>query len=207
MSREKERFITGSTGLVASKVIKSFPHGEGIVIPGRDMLDITKKENILEYFEGHKPRLIINFAAYTNVDEAEKQRLDRDDLAWKVNAEGAMNLAMYAQNNDLYVIHISTDFVFPGTEAFHGPYLESTKTTTKVIDNLSWYGYTKLMGEWAVRNSGARHAIVRISYPFGNPNTNKDFALKTLSYIQKGYGLFDDQDFTPTYIPDLAKVI
>jgi dTDP-4-dehydrorhamnose reductase len=63
------------------------------------------------------------------------------------------------------------------------------------------------MGEIAVKESGCQFMIVRISYPFGNPNSEKDFANKTIKLIKSGYGLFTDQKFSPTYIPDLADAV
>jgi dTDP-4-dehydrorhamnose reductase len=63
------------------------------------------------------------------------------------------------------------------------------------------------LGEQEVLNVADSFTIIRISYPFGNPNSEKDFALKTLGYIEKGYPLFADQVFTPTYIPDLVAAV
>ncbi len=198
--------VIGSSGLVGSRFLELIPNKKEIIAPTETELSILQQDSVKDILEKYHPEVVINFAAHTNLDEAEKQKGDKTGLPWKLNVEGAKNVAKVCQKNRIFLIHISTDAVFPGTKNFPGPYSEDTVPPDNDKD-LSWYGYTKLQGEKAVIKACPSSAIVRIAYPFGNPSSERDFANKTLSYIDAGYTLFDDQIFTPTYIPDLAKAL
>ncbi len=199
--------IIGGNGLVGSKIVELInPQVNHLFVPTSQELDITNLKSIDNYLLKIHPQIVINFAAHTNLEEAEKQRGDRESLSWQINVIGAQNVAKAAKRRNIYLIHISTDAVFPGTDDFPGPYSENSIPPDN-LDNLCWYGYTKLKGEQAVQKTTNKFAIVRISYPFGNPLADKDFAKKTLKYIQSGYPLFSDQFFTPTYIPDLSLAL
>ena len=205
----KEILVTGSTGLVGSRFVRLHPRKEELLIPTHNALDITSKDAVQKYIERENPDVVINFAAYTNVDGAELkgEKDERNGQAWKINVEGAKNLAETAKRNGSFLIHISTDFVFPGTKDFPGPYDENDNPNQGDATKIGWYTKTKLLAERVLLLVGADLAIVRISYPFGNPKSEKDFVAKTRKLIENGYGLFSDQKFTPTYIPDLVKAI
>ena len=196
--------ISGFVGTAISKIL--IDKGQNINLPLKNQLDITNLKSIKQFIFKAKPEVLINFAAYTNINNAEKERGDKKSLAWKINAEGSKNLALLCKEFNIFLIHISTDSVFPGTKNDPGPYKENDIPPI-TLEPLSWYSYTKLIGEQTVVNSGAKYAIVRISYPFGNFDSPKDFLLKTIKYIRSGTSFFSDQTFTPTYIPDLAKAI
>lgn len=204
MAIENEIYVTGSKGLVASKVLEGLG-GKTLLVPEIDDLDITDRQRLRDYLDGHHVDTVVNFAAYTDVDSGEKERGDQNGLAWRVNVIGVSNLALESISRGIHLIHISTDFVFPGSETTPGPYPERYYPTP--CEELSWYGCTKLAGEQVIRDSGADSAIVRISYPFGNPDSERDFARKVLDLVIKGYPLFSDQVFTPTYIPDLSLAL
>jgi len=196
--------ISGFVGTAISKIL--IDKGQNINLPLKNQLDITNLKSIKQFILKAKPEVLINFAAYTNINNAEKERGDKKSLAWKINAEGSKNLALLCKEFNIFLIHISTDSVFPGTKNDPGPYKENDIPPI-TLEPLSWYSYTKLIGEQTVVNSGAKYAIVRISYPFGNFDSPKDFLVKTIKYIKSNISFFSDQTFTPTYIPDLAKAI
>ena len=105
-----------------------------------------------------------------------------------------------------FLIQISTDAVFPGSEEFPGPYRESDKPNRNE-KHINWYGYTKLMAEEVIRVARNNWAIIRISHPFGDPKSKRDLVSKTIAEISTGHPLFADQYFTPTYLDDLVEAI
>jgi dTDP-4-dehydrorhamnose reductase len=207
----KHFLVFGTPGLVGSRFVDLIASERQPITPESHEVDITDKIALINFFEKEKNDfdVVINFAAITNVDEAEKERGNEKGLAWQVNAEGARNVAEAAKKFDKFLIHISTDFVFPGTEDNPGPYPEDAKLEEKP-DKLSWYGWTKLMGEKKVGEVGGRHAIVRICYPFRSHYPQKtDFARNILQLFDEGklYPMFTDQVMTLTFIDEAASVL
>lgn len=207
---EKEVYLTGSAGLVASRVIEDLPKNWNLITPEYAELDITHKENLDIYFADQKLDAIINFAAVTDVDGAEKERGEENGACWRVNVDGAENLAQLAKEKQALMVQISTDFVFDGVS---GPYIEASKPLSDLGPclpagrSLSWYGWTKLMAERKLAEVGGDWAVVRIAFPIGNFGSPKDYLNKIKGGVEKGYGMFTDQTITPTYIPDLAKAL
>lgn len=198
--------VLGSTGLVASQVLDDWNHPDNILTPSSQKIDILHPEALENYFVENPAPVVINFVGYTNLTEAEKDRGNKTGICWKLNVIAIDQLAKICQENNKFLVHISTDNVFGGLENDPGPYAENHPLIDNP-DSLNWYGYTKLQGELAIQNSGVRSSIVRISHPFGNPKVDRDFAQKIITYINSGYTLFDDQHFTPTYLPDLSLAL
>ena len=163
----------------------------------RQDLDITDPEAVENFISANSIIKIINCAAYNNVDGAETDT----DNAIRVNVNGPMNLAAAAARHGIYLIHISTDFVFDGTRT--SPYHESDRPAP-----LSEYGRTKLAGEIAVKRSGCLSIIIRTAWLY-SPFGKKNFVRTILSlgeeedFIKAVY----DQKGTPTYARDLAEAI
>ncbi len=176
------------------------------LVPTHTELDITRRDSVIKYFLKLKPGYVINFAAYTNMDESEKERNRKDKKTWKTNYVGVKNIVRACRACNTFCIQISTDAVFPGTDEYPGPYCESD-APQKNGKGLNWYGYTKLKAEEEVKTLGKKFAIIRISHPFGNPHSERALAKKTLRDIQAGHRLFADQLFTPTFLDDLTHVI
>lgn len=200
--------MLGAYGLVGSFISKSFgtmAHYK-LFTPKKNEVNITDKESLYNFVIKYSPSIVINFAAYTNLSETERQRGNKNGTAWLINVDGLKNLLEVCENRKIFLIHISTDAVFPGTNNFPGPYPENA-IPPNTPKPLSWYGYTKLQEEIILTNSKTKHTLIRISYPFGNKFSRKDFASKVIEYIKNGLPLFSDQEFTPTYLPDLAKAI
>lgn len=196
-------YITGSTGFVASKTTESFPKNWNLITPEVGELDITNEQSLKNYFDGKNLDAIINFAAITDVDGAEKESGNKEGPCWKVNVEGLRNLAALAKSKNALMVQISTDMVFDGK---NGPYAESAQPAAKSED-VGWYAWTKLAGEKLLKDEADDFAIVRIIFPTGNFASPKDYLAKLKGGLEKGYSMFADQICSPTYIPDLAKAL
>ena len=203
----KKIFVIGGTGMVASKIIGLWKDKFEVVSSDEKILDITNENAVKDYFENNHYDVVVNFAAFTNVDAAEAQKGDESGLVWKLNVLGPKYLAEVCRQKSVFFVHISTDFVFPGNEAFPGPYSEETKIP-QTQDGIGWYGWSKNRGEKEVAGSGAKHAIIRYGYPFraDNYETKLDWARNLLKLYneQKLYPLFTDQIQSIVLIDDLA---
>lgn len=164
--------------------------------------------DVEEFVRNRTEPAVINFAGRTDVDLIERFRKssglpDESDGAWKVNALAPESMARGAFLSDKYFVHISTDFVFDGTA---GPYDESSPKSA-FSRLISWYGWSKSLGEGLVQAVNPRAAIVRISYPYraGFP-AKLDFARRLVARQRNGNlpALYTDQLLTPTWIPDVT---
>lgn len=124
-------------------------------------LDIINLKDVNEYIGKYKPDIIINCAAYTNVDKCESDT----DNAFKVNAIGPRNLAIAAQKISAKLLHVSTDYVFSGIGSI--PFKEYD-----IPQPVSVYGKTKLMGEQYVRENCNKYFIVRTAWLYGKYGKN-----------------------------------
>lgn len=188
--------VTGASGLVGSRFVELYPNPSDLLTPGLDEFDLS---NPKEYLSIHDPDIVLNFAAFTDVSTAEKQRGDKASSCWQVNVEGIRNL-LGAFSANCRLIHISTDMVFSGSS---GPYRESDIPETDQ-SKVTWYGFTKAEAE---RIIGDRGTIVRIIYPVrAKYDLKLDYLKKPLSlYVQnKLYPLFIDQQINITYIDELC---
>ncbi len=140
--------------------------------------------------------IIINCAAYTNVDGAESER----ELAYKVNAEAAGCLGALAKETDRWVLHIGTDFVFDGK--LDRPYVE-----TDTPNPINEYGKSKLAGERLLIESGCRHCIMRLQWTYGLHGQNFVTKLIQRAVADKIVNVVDDQIGSPTATTEVAKVI
>lgn len=164
-------------------------------IPIDQKLDITNVDMVLSFVKEIQPYAIINCAAYTAVDAAENHK----DLAYKINAIGPRNLAIASRETNAKLIHISTDYVFPGTVS--RPLTEFDPTGPKSI-----YGITKLQGENFVKEFADRYFIIRTAWLYGEGNNFVRTMLR-LSETHKTITVVDDQFGSPTSTKELAKTI
>lgn len=205
----KKILFTGRSGLVGSRVFELLENKYQFLSLSREekdgfiTIDLTS-ENLKKTLLDLDFEYIFHFAGYTAVDEAEKQRDDKGGPCYKLNVDATSDLARIAKEKNAKMIYISTDFVFEGT---NGPYSEDNPTGEP--ENLTWYGWTKKLGEEAVLNSGEESLVVRISYPFRSSFEKSDFARDIISKIQSNtlYPLFNDQFITPTFIDNLANFL
>lgn len=202
-------FITGANGLLGQAVTSVFTRETGWELicssieeksfldygSKYEQLDITNKEEVKRVINHHRPDIIINCAAYTNVDGCETDR----ELCWKLNVDGVKNLIIAARKEGSRIIHISTDYVFDGK---NGPYTEDDTPNP-----ISFYGRSKLAAENALSTSEVNHTIVRTMVLFGiGINIKPNFALWMIDKLKAGdnINIVDDQIGNATMVDDLA---
>ncbi|KKR52973.1 MAG: dTDP-4-dehydrorhamnose reductase [Candidatus Woesebacteria bacterium GW2011_GWD2_40_19] len=194
--------------MVASRFIVLAKDRFDITSADEKTLDITKSGDIEAYFEKNTFDTVINFAAFTNVDAAEVQKGDEGGLVWKLNVEGPRSLAKVCFDKNIFLIHISTDFVFPGNEKNPGPYSEDTALPAN-SEGIGWYGWTKNKAERVIVDSGCKYAIIRYGYPFraDKYDLKLDWARNLLNLYDehKMYSLFTDQAQSIVFIDDLVN--
>ena len=160
-------------------------------------LDITEHEKVKTFIEANNIDTIINCAAYTAVDKAESEQ----KLADKINHLAVKNLAQIAKEKNIQLIHISTDYVFDGTN--FKPYAEDDATNPQSV-----YGKTKLDGERAIQEiSPADSIIIRTSWVYSFYGANFVKTMLRLGKEKKSLGVIFDQVGSPTYAKDLAQAI
>lgn len=215
MIESKERLLPprvaffGASGLVGSRVRELSPQLVTEAAPPSRELNLADKGAVERWLDQATSEVVVNFAAYTDVEGAERQRGDKEGLAWQTNVVGTRNLAEACRERDLFLLHVSTDFVFPGTRANPGPYPENARPAQSSREVI-WYGWTKRVGEEAVGESGVRAAIVRIAYPYRAIFAGKtDHARNIASLYEQDrlYPIFADQYFTPTFTDEAAEPI
>ena len=184
--------ITGSTGQVGAELLRLFPKA---LAPTRADLDLADESSIRAYIGAHKPRWIINPAAYTAVDKAESE----PQLAAAINAEAPRIFGEEAQKIGATVVHFSTDYVFDGTKST--PYVE-----TDPANPLGVYVATKLSGEQALAESGAHHIILRTSWVYGATGKNFLLTILKLASQRPELSIVADQTGAPTWSRDLATL-
>lgn len=196
LSKKMKIVIFGANGLLGKELKKTFnqlsPYGFG-----KDAVDITNEDAVSAVMAQIMPDVVINAAAYTNVDGAE----DHPELAMRVNAEGVKNIAECAKENNSIVVHYSTDYIFNGTKK--EGYNE--QDIPPESEPLGVYGKSKLKGENYLRDITRRHYIVRTSWTFGAEG--KDFVDTMVGLLKekKDIKAAEDQFSKPTYAKDLAQ--
>ena len=161
------------------------------------MLDITNAEEVKAMVANHNIDVIINCAAYTNVDAAE----DNEVLAEKLNSEAPAILANAMAETGGLLVHISTDYVFGG-DPYNTPCREDQKGTPTGV-----YGATKLRGEQRITASGCKYLIIRTAWLYSEFGKNFVKTMLNLTSTKPQLKVVFDQTGTPTYAYDLAKAI
>lgn len=160
-------------------------------------LDITNPEAVEKTVRDNDIKIIVNCAAYTNVDKAESDVV----LAEKLNAGAVANLANAIKANDGTLFHISTDYVFGG-DPYNTPCREDQKGTPTGV-----YGLTKLHGEQAIEASGCKALIFRTAWLYSEYGKNFVRTMLSLTATKPELKVVFDQTGTPTYAQDLADAI
>lgn len=210
----KKILVIGGTGMVASRFVDLSKSKFDITSIDEKTLDITDNGLVQKYFTDNKFDSVINFAAFTNVDVAETDKDNKEGLTYRLNVIGPKNLAVACNSNDMFLMHISTDFVFPGSESNPGPYDEDEKVPD-TREGIGWYGWTKNRAEIVLHDTSKKYAIIRYGYPFraDSYGLKKDWARNLINLYneQKLYPLFNDQIQNVLFIDDLigplAKII
>ena len=189
--------VTGAKGMLGQDLVPILKDQGHEVIPlGRQELDITDRNVVFEAIGHFHPQIVINCAAYTNVDQAEVDR----DLAYAINALGVQNLALACEEKKCELVQISTDYVFDGTKT----------TPYRPLDPpnpINWYGYTKLAGEKFVEWHCSRFYIVRTSWLYGKYGKNFVTTILRMAKERECLEVVDDQIGSPTHTKSLSRAI
>jgi len=188
-------FLTGKNGQLGYRLEKDLKNFHEVLATDRNSLDLLDTQLIEDRVYQLKPDLIINAAAYTNVDQAEKEK----DLSYKTNALAPEALSQVAKALDIPIIHISTDYVFDGTK--EGAYVEDDQANP-----LSVYGMTKWQGEEFVRQA-PKHFILRTSWIFSSLGESFLKSIFKLAQEKNSLNMVDDQWGSPTSVETLSKAI
>lgn len=187
--------LTGGSGQVGRLLLESAPASCRILAPPRAQLDVTRPETIVPWL-AQAPDVVVNAAAYTAVDRAEKEA----DAAFATNRDGAAELARQCAALNLPVIHLSTDYVFDGRKG--DAYVESD-----VPNPVSIYGRSKLEGETALREANPRHIVLRCSWVFGPHGPNFVRSILERALIGERLRVVADQRGCPTPTSLIARAV
>lgn len=188
--------VAGGGGQLGRALAEALPaRGHDVVAPGRDGLDVTEISSVEGALDAHEPDLVVNAAAYTNVDGAE----DELEAAYRANAAGPRNLAQGCERRGVDLLHVSTNYVFDGEG--DRPYEPFDRPNPK-----SAYARTKLAGEECVRSLSTRHYLVRTAGVYGE---GKNFVrtMLRLGAERETLKVKADEFVSPTYAADLADGI
>lgn len=190
--------VTGANGQLGNEMrIVAKNSADNYIFTDVTELDITNAEAVEKMVMDNDVKIIINCAAYTNVDKAE----DDSEFAEILNAKAAENLAVAMKKNDGLLVHVSTDYVFGGTKN-NTPCKEDEPANPTGV-----YGVTKLHGEQAIIASGCRHIIIRTAWLYSEFGKNFLKTMLNLTATKPQLKVVFDQVGTPTYAYDLALAI
>jgi dTDP-4-dehydrorhamnose reductase len=232
MANKKKVLIIGAKGMLGQELVSVFMSDKDYKVFAWDKkeLDITNQKQVFDKITKLKPVIILNAAAYNNVDECEKNKIEFEK-AKSLNSKAPGYLAKVAKKIDAILVHYSTDYIFNGlpdiTEPkgcggscgscrLHEGFVPQIGFDEEAVpDPIQKYGKTKLMGEEAVQKNGKRYYIIRTSRIFGktakiNPpagGAKKSFfdVMLKLGKSKKEVKVVDEETSCFTYAPDLAK--
>ncbi len=188
--------VCGGHGQLGRELQASVPAGWSCLAPGREQLDITVAGSTADVLDELQPDIVVNAAAYTAVDRAESE----PELAHKINAEGASQLAGACADADIRLIHVSTDFVFDGRASTpYGP--------EAICNPLGAYGHSKLGGEQGVQEQLPGSAIIRTSWLYSRFGANFVKTMLRLMTEPDKLTVVHDQVGSPTWAAGLARAI
>ena len=198
--------ITGANGMLGSDLVQALKEKHLLILTDINVpvnekynywaMDISDYQQSYDIITKQKPDLIINAAAFTQVDQCETEI----DLAYQVNSIGPRNLAIISNQLGIPLVHISTDYVFDGTK-------ETGYMEDDYKNPLSVYGKSKSLGEDYVRSLTNKFYLVRTSWLYGVNGNNFIKTMLRLGKTGQNLTVVDDQIGTPTYTEDLAKAI
>ena len=202
--------VVGANGLLGQRLISFYAEKQNVellgcsiedksFLPGASYLkcDITSREEVKKLVFDFYPDVIINAAAFTNVDLSETEK----ETAWKVNVKGVEYLVEACRVIDAKIIHISTDYIFNG---FNGPYDENAKP-----DPLGYYGRTKLASENALKIGAVNYSVIRSNVLYGIADSRPDFVRWVINSLtdKKQIRVVTDQINNPTFVEDIVHAI
>jgi len=196
--------VTGASGLLGNKIVEHAKNDYKLVpiykttpLHSNSLkLDITDAVEVSNLFSRFKPTVVIHTASETNVDKCETEKVH----AWKVNVEGARNIADACQKVNAKLVAISTDYVFDGEKGLY--------TEEDTPNPINYYGVTKLEGEKQVINYCKNYAILRTSVLYGWHPWKQNFATWVINKLrqQQEINIVEDHYNTPTLADNLAEM-
>jgi dTDP-4-dehydrorhamnose reductase len=198
MKNNLKFFIIGSQGQLGKEFQTILSRRNlSFVAPAEADCNITDKGQIARLIEDAHPDVVVNCAAYNNVEIAEEER----ETAFKVNADSVADLAATCRRQGIFLIHFSSDYIFDGTKGDY--YQEDDKTNP-----LNVYGASKLKGEENIRRIMPNGALIfRLSWVFGLGQQNFLYKLSTWIKTSKSLKISDDEISVPTYTEDVVDVV
>lgn len=188
--------ITGSNGMLGHDLIKVLDKDNILIKTTSKTLDITNRDDVINFIKKENPDVVINSAAYTDVDGCEENQ----DMAFAVNGRGVENLALACKETDSVLVHISTDYVFKGDD--NTPRCEDDE-----LGPMSVYGKSKLKGEEAIISLLDKYFIVRTAWLYGVNGGNFPKTMLELAESHDSLTVVYDEVGSPTFTWDLAEAI
>ncbi|MBV9547882.1 MAG: NAD(P)-dependent oxidoreductase [Chloroflexi bacterium] len=196
--------VLGGSGLVGAQFVELQAGQFEIVAPSHTDLDVLDSTVLATALERSKPDAVVNFVGWADVDGAEAERDHENGRVFALNALFPAQLARQCLDNGVHLVHVSTDYVFDGTNA-ERPYSE-----TDTPNPLSWYARTKYVGECRVLEAHQAACIARIEMPFTATHARKsDFARLVARRLAGNEPVIavDDQRITPILLDDAAAAL
>ena len=188
--------IIGAKGMLGSMLATVFSDMQPTLLD-KEEIDITNAQSVRDVLMPLQPDVIINAAAYTNVDGAEEHKED----AFLVNETGVKNLGDIANMLGATLVHFSTDYVFPGTQTEGYSEADSPGPAVNV------YGQSKLAGERALKESGCNFYLIRTAWLYGPNGKNFVDTMVELGKTKKHLSVVNDQFGSPTFTKDLSQFV
>lgn len=189
--------VTGSEGQLGNSIrLAASRSANEYIFKDVDDLDITDPEAVALDIKVNRYDVIVNSAAFTDVERAERQ----EDIAAMINGTSVAYLARAAKENGVTLIHISTDYVFDGNAC-------TPISETSVTSPCNAYGRTKLLGEQAILESGCKALVFRTAWLYSEFGNNFVKTMMRLTAERSDVRVVADQTGTPTYARDLAELI
>ena len=186
--------LIGKNGQVGAELVTLLPRLGEVLALDRTQLDLTNPTQIRKVIGENHPTVIVNAAAYTAVDQAEKE----PEQARLINTVAPELIAKEAKKIGALLVHYSTDYVFDGTK--YTPYLETDRTNP-----INVYGNTKLAGELAIQDCGVAHLIFRTAWVYGTRGRNFLLTVLRLSSEREELRIVRDQIGAPTWCREIAR--
>jgi dTDP-4-dehydrorhamnose reductase len=195
-ARRRKVLVLGANGMLGRELMDLLSERWAPTGADVDEVDITDREGTAAYIRALKPKVVINAAAYTDVDGCERD----PEGAFAVNARGAAHAAAACSESASRMVQISTDYVFDGLKG--KPYLESDRPNPRSV-----YGRSKLAGERAVGETLEDYIIIRTSWLFGAKGKNFVDTILNAASRRSVLEVVGDQHGSPTYVRDLAAAV